>query len=903
MTSRVYRSPALALDHVRPALESVGVSWDNACHITATRSLASALRDSQARAIPIATLLDLVLLPLWEDADVDSFTRFPRFDSGVPDEEIFTNTTRRWRAFAEQQAFKMELDLFRALRAHARDALGWSEHARLLVDGRREFFRTIQGLEASGFRPGDLTARDEFQKVAIDAWRVLRREVPNLSLAHEILWGAEDRLGQASLSRVLQHVFPATGEASTQIVMHGFYFFTAPQWALFQLIDRSESLDQVFLVHDDGVHPAFTTWRQFFADQDWGLPSIQPLDGVTTELSPRSQTLSLAVSGQPLRPANTHDVSVRVHRNVAEFAVGVDDHMHDEALYSPDHADMGNYVARLCRPKDDEAVDISDLPIGTYILNLHSLVQLKPGRAPRIRIDEKTLRDILSSGYLPVSGIPNRVSLAGVLSRALPFFEGCEDGFEWVERSRALAGLTITDVAALGERRDGLADDERIARHAENPLRVVPWADLTVDEAEWLHRSIHALVQAANDIAEVERVQMGEYLGDMRNRLRDGMEHLTAAESEGLLEKLESAGELDTEIVGVDEVVEVVRLLLGRRVHGSHRDPDPDDTERNPEGGGFSDRVRPMRDLDVLAYVAADRALHLANLSDRSFPRAARSVGWPFALSCLDTVSEKPQLVSRQIMQAREDQAGLSDSYLLHLALSALTKDGTPQRLRLSYIETLERQPRNLSPLVTLLTAPFPDTADYALINDYLGGVPAARDEFQRKDSEDLQGHIESDVISGLVALPAVSPIALATAVVCERRFAIQWALGPTASYRARHHFTIVFGNIIRALVALDVPRDRARGIADDLWRFVTRGQRRSSENRASVLPRNVKPWLATIGGSYGPTYRQAYDYAKSPNGPLTSLAAPSDLLPPGVHQEAVCRHCPVKDRCLDAAL
>lgn len=907
MTTRVLASPSLFHGSIEQALHAAGVRWSDACHVTATGSIATALRAQGTPAIPIATLLDLVTLPHWESttaiADVSDFPG--RAILAAANEKGFRDETERWRRSVSRLRFRLEFDLSRALRTYARDVLSWSEEARLLVSGRREFFRSIEALEASGFRPADLQAQSRFQQSALDAWEALISQVPNLSKTRELLWGFDRNMGIGSVNRALNQAFSHVDNRPVEhVLLHGFYFFTPPQWALFQLMDDGGEFEQIFLVHDDGEHPAFATWRQFFYNHEWRLPKPQRLHMPNYSPPQRAAALDRALSGQPLERRDMENVQVTRYRNVAEFAEEFLPTSGEARIYSPDHATIDNYALRLSRPGDNDAVDISDLPIGTYILNLHSLVDLRPGESPRVRLRESSLRDILSSGYLPATGVVEQVSLPSVLDRALPFFEGCDLGHEWVERALALSRLIRSDVTEFGVRTTAATDAERIASHAGNPLRAVPWADLTTDEADALHLSIDALVRAAREIADVERVEMGEYLGDLRQRLKAGMDHLSQAESQAVLSKLESAGDLNDELVSVDEVVEVVRLLLGRQVVGPQR---PSDEDQGSEGeGGETRKVAPLRDLDVLAYFPSDGPLHLANLSDKSFPRSARAVGWPFSLSAIGGDLADHQRIAHQIMQAREWQSGLSDSYLLHLALCALKpSEDSAQSLRLSYVEQLSGRPLNLSPLVSLLVAPLQAHHDPEL-RAYLGGVTPGRAEPRARNDGALSVPAPVSRPSSSTEVLELDRRALATAIVCQRRFALQWVLGQTASYRARHHFTMIFGNVIGFLQWRGLDRSRARATCDDLWRFVTPGQRRSSEAKARVLGRNLTAWLATLGGSYTPEYGKAYDFAKGSGDvqvPLLSGGADLRVLPVGVHREEVCRHCPVKDRCLDSAI
>jgi len=910
VSTRTIASQSLEYPAIKVQLASAGVDWSSACHVTATGSLASALRHHGTPAIPIATLLDLITLPSWQSIGRGvELTDFPDLaELDITDELEFAESASLWRKGAESLKFRLEFDLSRALRAYAADTLHWSRDAKLLVATRREFFRSIQGLASAGFQPHELTFHNKFQQHALEAWDVLIGEVPNFSKVRNILWGSDQQAGVRSVRDALSHVFSlqlGRDRPATQVILHGFYFYTPPQWALFQLIDAAPSLEQVFLVHDDGKHPAFATWRQFFSQTEWRIPYIERPTGPSIPQIPRADTLDRALSGRPLLPANTSGITITKFRNVAEFAVSILHNAEQSLMYAPDHAAMDGYALRLGRPENNDAVDISDLPIGTYILNLHALVELRPGERPRIRIDQQALRDVVSSGYLPVGGLADDVSLSSVLNRSLPFFEGCDQGHEWVERALALSRLIRTEIGALGGRQSNISDQQRMADHAGNPLRTVPWADLTVDEADALHRCIEALVDAASKIAEIETVEMREYLGDLRSRLKAGMDHLSQDVSNKVLSKLESAGQLDEEEVSVDEVVEVVRLLLGRQVDKRSEVPDEDQTDKVERLDQDRREVSPLRDLDVLAYFPSAHPIHLANLSDNSFPRSAASVGWPFSLECISNDLPENLRISLQVMQAREWQAGLSDAYLLHLALSSRDPAGVSQPVQLSYIESLAGNPLNLSPLVELLTSPLRHAADQT-VREYLGGLIPRRDDrgaMTTKMFPTVEGiHRNSDGSEVMT----LDHRALATAVVCQRRFALQWALGPTASYRARHHFLMIFGNAIRALQSRAVPLDRAKEICDDLWRFTTRGQRASSEVRAWTYQQNALAWLATLGGSYSNSYGDAYNVAKevAPVSSVSLLEARNGaLLPVGVAEEEACRHCPVKDRCRDAAI
>ncbi|MDO5535826.1 MAG: hypothetical protein Q4F65_14400, partial [Propionibacteriaceae bacterium] len=101
------------------------------------------------------------------------------------------------------------------------------------------------------------------------------------------------------------------------IVHHGFYFFTPPQWALFQRLRALPDVDQLFVVHDDGKNPAFETWRRFF-DPAWGMPVPKPRTQGAT-VSRYASAFRAALMGERVDPADLAGLKVLECRNPAQL--------------------------------------------------------------------------------------------------------------------------------------------------------------------------------------------------------------------------------------------------------------------------------------------------------------------------------------------------------------------------------------------------------------------------------------------------------------------------------------------------------------------------------------------------------------------------------------------------------
>jgi hypothetical protein len=261
-------------------------------------------------------------------------------------------------------------------------------------------------------------------------------------------------------------------------------------------------------------------------------------------------------------------------------------------------------------------------------------------------------------------------------------------------------------------------------------------------------------------------------------------------------------------------------------------------------------------------------------------------------------------------MEARSVHAGQSNLYLLWLALDGVEPGSG--RVTLSWIADNGRDTSSPSPLLSLLIRPDRVKASIA---DLIGGFEVQTVQGATEADADRRPEPSvprSDLAPSLAAASGrLDPCAAASAHACSRRFAIQWALGNSASFRAEHHQAMLYGNVLGAL-QLDhgMGRGEAESICDDLWRHLTVGERRSSFFKRVVKPGGATAeWVLTLAGS---GYRDhptgidaAYVAARDASPPDAELLAgdPGMFLPAGTHDERACRSCPVRDRCNAALL
>lgn len=927
---RTVAVPSVRSDVLRKALEGQGVDWGSADHVTATTSLASALRNGGSRgaaaegadppgfethAMPIATLIDLLVLPGWPDEWRLPLTGFPTprvaVDYGV---RAYDTAVRHWQQQASGRRMRMGITFDDCLRRVARSGSFTPYVARAVVSARRDVSRSVQTLIAAGVAPAHLEPTDDVTRLALAAWAEAEKDLTALAAHRRDLWiDPKDVEQQSDHARSVMTRLRAALEAAfgpcdgvRTLVHHGFYFYTPPQWALFQLLHEMPDVEQCFVVQDDGTNPCFESWRRFFRP-DLNMP--EPTLVSSPEHAPTDMALALrrALAGEPVDAALLQGALQIVEcRSPAEFVRELNSERRmvegQRAAGEPrlrtfaaDKDSVERYEKRLGRTRFNAKVDLAHLPVGRFLLALHGCI--RPGTTAKAVVDlsPHALMDIATSGFLTAESAASGASSIPALRRALPYFQGCSTAEDWTERAEQLLLLVQAEVRPLGERRAEDSDVERIAAAVHNPTRMVPWADLSAVEAQFVRDAVVATVAALEAVASRERVRLGDHLQFIREHLQRGMRDVPQELRDQVAAQLEGFGiGLEVE-VEADGLIDVVALLLGREVAPEiGHEPDPD-------GADFDH----LRGVDALGYARQAQSIHIANLADTAFPGRLTAVGWPFTLDHLRN-SDRVQRATVEILATRTETAALSDLYLFWLALDGVDPG---KRAVLSWISDVAGDPRNPSALLTLLMDP-------AKLHDEVrrrtGGVPvehvasgAERESRYAVPLPEPSENEDHEVRSAVAGLPAA---AAASAVICSRRFAIQWALGPSAAFQAEHHHTMLYGNVYGALVrGAHMSEPRARELCDDLWAFLTPGQRASSRAMSRIKPtRGSRPlWRLTLRGAQdGPgEFDRAYQLAMS-DGPVPVGAVAGrgmGVLPDGTDNEEACRHCPVRSHCSQA--
>ncbi|GAA4361956.1 hypothetical protein [Angustibacter luteus] len=908
---------ALAFDSVRgpivrAALAERGIVWNESAHVTATTTLASAIRERGAVALPIATLIDAIVMPKLAGGEELRVDGLPS-PSELSSPKRYGEKMSAWQDRASGLRIQQYIQLEDRLRAYCREHAS-PEQYRVVTRGRREFTRTVVTLAASGVHPSEVTPQDPTANLAVRAWEDIETHVPGLTATRDDLWIDPDRFRKQAdpdaraladrMDRALRHLFPVTGTQRIQVIHHGFYFFTPPQWALFQLLRELSYVDQCFVVHDDQHSEVFESWRRFFTTS-WDMPRPVHVDSLRDAPTPAAIAFEDALRGEPvdsnavvgkvrvLECASPTELVKQLTRESIENAESL-----GGTLYAAQAAQVDRFIRRLGTEAADGTVDLAQLPVGIFLLALHRCIEPVQTGLPLIRLASEDLLDMASTGFLDVDGGSNAADLVGVLRRATPFFQGCSTDTSWRERARLLTALVIGDVATHGSRAGTESDVARWQTAASNPLRLVPWADLTVDEARSVEGVVETVLQLAGRVASRERVSLREHVTFLNGHLERGMRGVPRAEQQSIRQKLQGlTGGPDFEL-DADGLIDVVTMLLGRHV------------EFEDDGRPDATGVRELRGLDALGFARTPGDVHLANLSATTFPSRGPSVGWPLRLEDLRR-SPTMAAATLEILEARAELGALGDLYLLWLGLDGVEQTGG---VTLSWIARVGGELQNASPLVTLLTVP---DYDSPAVRQRAGGLPseivAPGSDLPPLTARPLTVDAHCDAASLDLAVAEIDPRAAGAGQACPRRFALQWAVGPTAAFQAAHHLLMLYGNMRNALVRLGFVNNElaASALANRLWPFLTPGQRGSSVDRAVIKPqgsRSADPeWLFTLAGSKSGSrpLDRAYKAASTRASPSASAIAPTPgrFLPAGIDDAATCRSCPVRNHCKEVAL
>lgn len=803
--------------------------------------------------------------------------------------------------------FAVQQDANHSFRRYMRVAGVDINEFRMLESSGQMLMRSLQALMSGGIKPEHINSENRVVHRAKEIWESLLDEVADFDAVSRSLWidPREFRESKTEHSREVgqrlrQLLVKSFGDGPWAIMHHGFYFYTAPMWAMFQLLRQCDDVDQYFVVHDDGHNPVFGTWRQFFGGS-WDMP-IPTSFGVEDRCSTNSEEFRRALNGLSVREDNLRDrLEIEEFRNATELMIFL--RSSQESILAADADSMNRISKAFGSARSIDKMPLAQLPIGVFLRTLHRTVSSVGANSVRIDLSPDRFMDIVSSGFVDIPGVnwqdPRTVEAIRV---TMPYFMNCRSVIEWRANADALRRLVLGPSTVFGERSVHNTLSDGIKATLGNPLLTVPWMDITADEVDIVHRTVEVVTTRLAQLATPQSKRIREHLKLIGAELDKGLSVLNPEEQTRVRDRLKWATNSDDFEPFVEDLADMVDLLTGHRI-AFDVNGEPEETD---------ELIGELRNLSALSFAESPTSLHLTNLSDASFPIALSSDRWPFSMAEIVVDKSSREEISREIMECRATNAMASDLYLFWLALNGVRGEN---KLRLSYVSHLEGDITNLSPFVKLLAAPEWNGAE--AVGLVIGG-------FEIKNStsaevEDLLGRRVQpssddsldDVGKALAVLPR---LALASALYCPRRTALQWIVGSSASFQSVHQWQILMANV-RGLLYRALGSDESvfrsiwptsRDLVQAVWRNLGPSSWQSSYANRRLKARGPdSAWILTLGGNNGSGHNKpndlAYQLAITGDSPSAEefIGLGTGFVPDRLDTTTdICSMCPVRNRC-----
>ncbi len=775
-----------------------------------------------------------------------------------------------------------------------------------IYEARNTVRDSIRSLIDSGFTPDDIadTDDDPLMRWVVETWRIIEQRIPEITWMRQVYWEqtGDTTLGAQIIAELWRTVWQPARR--TALVFHGFRSYTPTQWALFRLLQQQTDIPVIWMMHDDGVNPAFESWRMFF-DEKWQLPIPITLPCDETPLA-NAQLLLAGFDGAPVRSEHA-SLKLVEYTSPAHFVKAIDDDSdydrfrkrYTPQLYAAAPDQIRRYFQRLDKASAHTVVDMSDLPLGIFLTRLH---QTWPNTYRNdIEITTHHVSDMLVSGYIPAPA-----HIYEVWQRVEPYFSDCTSTRAWRDRARQLCHLQSL-AERIGPKHAQHNDVERLRMAARNHYRLVSWVDITKDEAHHIADVIETIVSLIEQMSDSDRIDIYQHFETLQRQLDHGLKNLAPAERTQVLDRLQW---FDRSFQGrfyPEAVIEAVKIVLGQSTTiGQH--------ELNDEE---QERVRSLHSLDALSFVRRTEEVHIANMADGVFPTIETSLGWPFERHHFTATAQAH--TAMLLFETLQESAHIRDIYALWVAL-----DGIDAPVTISWITQMNGEERNRAAVLELIAQTTLRAATH--VHQQIGGVEVKRERKKAKRTKHtystLYLHQDESVTPELIrkSWKLVPREAGSAWILCARRFVLQWGLGSSISYQSDHHQRMLYGNFRGASERQsyhDYAPEADAQTVELMWPHILDGIKTTYEQHAAVgqAKANYK-WLYTMKGSTRTQdgddsdeddrtrHSKALQYIVNTREPLIhETNGKYSIFPHNLagFSRKICANCPVQRRCAAA--
>jgi len=966
----------------RESLESVfekdlGWTFASVGHLPVSQDMAFELQRAGARrALPLGAIVDGIEFSLMRESEhempLDAFPSPPEPDDKISDIGVpyrkWLDSLMDWYRALNGSRLRLEIKIREDIDRSLRDDQNIAAELRNVLDSGGAIATAIRQLVELGLRPDHIRPQSAEGSLAKKLWVTVESNLTDARVLADYLFIEHGKFEnqrdttkvRANLEKLIRKGLGFEQDEPIRLAYHGLYFYTPLQWAIIDLLAKM-GVEQVFIVHDDGVGAQFEVWRRFFFDCE----QMQRLDSTVTtwqKVDPRASYFAASLRGvldstpEHLKLFGFPSVT-DLARHVRHYDVIRDQEQQSQRLiFAAGTSDLNRKISRFGRlaGENDESKLLS-LPVGRFLLGLQEAVRLSLDGGES-GLDFSTMMHLVEGGFFNVDRSLGDRTVVEVLYACSVFFGGCRTMPNWRARLENLAFYYEPAQAGTGGilkrskfpvRRlfDGelaVSDARFIADASKNHLRRAPWLDLTLSEWKSLKGSLAEILNEVDHLKQDEMVDVRKHIDELITLISNekrGLHIFGERRWEAMrlaIERLPDAPSMSTRVTRIGEILP---LMLGARLKGAENQFG----ESRVTEGLVNSLAAPLRSLESCGFVRKP-SVHVTNLSDTVFPFRPNLFAWPFRRQDVDTrLSADDQGFAWRLRLIDElDRSGpLGDIYLLWLATN-----GSSGELKLTWLEESGVEKLNPSPILAMMLALPKNTRP--VVRQFAGGIPPDDNDVRkgrRGDQHAVQPAIaenQLDEEQRVRTIQQMAPLggptgdrldvslreALASAKICGRRAALHWFSRRSVGYVTQWQLGILYGNLLG--IKLDSPalEDSWKELLDRLFCWMTPAEKEKTSARSSIHKRSGTPttaeevWLLTLEGTkkdrddrLSEAYKLAISDTKVPRAVAKILFAGKSTILPRPHidntgsmdsddpqklMSYLCSRCPASQRCVE---
>ncbi len=354
------------------------------------------------------------------------------------------------------------------------------------------------------------TDNDRNLALLVEGWKYLIERDPSINAYKKRM---SQLVTKSEWESVFSTVFEEAGLSNSEaIVFHGFYYITPIQEHIMQLLERA-GYQLIYLIPYDERFPfVYEIWDKTYALNN----SYEPKSSWIMEKSKAYDPYGLIFEGEE-KVTVDNILEIKEYGSIMEF---VDDVKHIKedgyTLYAACHRNA-NEMLKDYFPDEYGERKILAYPIGQFVSALNKMWD---DELQDIALDEDSLIDCFSSGWLSVNGVAGKQYMQDLI-RVLPFFTNCKTIGQWEKQIEQLKKIREEVIAPFQNEHDVDPAVSRWQEAIENPFDNFSMFSVETEKLDTILALIKQLLEMARELfGNNQVVKVNEHLGKLNGILR-----------------------------------------------------------------------------------------------------------------------------------------------------------------------------------------------------------------------------------------------------------------------------------------------------------------------------------------------------------------------------------------------